>query len=57
MPLLLQLKLTVMDIKPPIWRRILVADTTTLRRLHRIIQAVAEWDDYHLHEFEIDGTR
>ena len=28
----------------------------TLARLHRILQAVMGWLDYHLHQFIIDGT-
>jgi hypothetical protein len=50
-----QLKVTLNDSKPPIWRRILVADTTTLLQLHDILQIVMGWADYHLHMFTISG--
>ncbi len=40
-------------IRPPIWRRILVSESSTLRDLHAVVQAVFGWSDYHLHEFEI----
>lgn len=56
-PALLQLKLTVADIKPAIWRRLVVPDTITLRRLHNLMQALAGWENYHLHEFVIAGAR
>jgi len=46
-----QLKITLMDSKPPIWRRVLVAGDIPLSRLHRIIQAVMGWWDSHLHQF------
>ena len=57
MAAVLELKLTLADIKPPIWRRLLVPDQITLRRLHEFIQAVAEWNDDHLHEFIIADKR
>jgi hypothetical protein len=46
-----QLKVTLEDIKPPIWRRIQVRGDITLFKLHEILQAVMEWQDYHLHLF------
>lgn len=50
-----QIKVTLNDSKPPIWRRILVADTTTLSKLHTILQTVMGWADYHLHMYTING--
>ena len=50
-----QLKITLKGSKPPIWRRIQVADTVTLARLHQILQVTMGWSDYHLHQFIIDG--
>lgn len=47
-----QLKINIRYAKPPIWRRILVKDTTTLEELHEIIQIVMGWGNYHLHQFE-----
>ena len=50
-----QIKVTLDEIKPPIWRRIQVKSDITLYKLHFIIQEVMGWDDYHLHQFIIDG--
>ena len=50
---ILQLKITLKEIKPPIWRRVLVSDQITLLDLHDVIQAVFGWEGYHLHEFKI----
>ena len=50
-----QLKETLMDISPPIWRRIQVKGAITLIKLHTVLQVVMGWEDYHLHQFEIDG--
>jgi len=48
-----QLKVTLEDIKPPIWRRIQVSGDVTLFKLHKILQAAMEWEDYHLHQFMV----
>ncbi len=53
--LLYQFRITLLDIKPAIWRRIQVTDCT-LADLHEYIQAAFGWSDYHLHRFEIDGV-
>lgn len=55
MPKILQLKITLLGSKPPIWRRILVEDSITFHRLHNIIQGVMGWDNYHLYEFKTDA--
>src|SRR5271157_3299373 len=46
-----QLKVSLNDIKPPIWRRIQVRGDVTLFKLHKVLQAAMEWEDYHLHQF------
>jgi hypothetical protein len=52
-----QLKVTLLDTKPPIWRRVLVDGGSTLDHLHEVIQAAFGWWNYHLHEFEVGRTR
>jgi hypothetical protein len=54
---LLQLKIELADLKPAIWRRVVVPQNITLAKLHQVIQATMEWTDSHLHEFEIAGCR
>jgi hypothetical protein len=51
-----QLKITLADIKPPVWRRVEVTDCT-LSKLHKIIQVVMGWDGYHLWAFDIEGDQ
>lgn len=51
-----QIKVTLRDIDPPIWRRILVRADTRLGRLHDILQVVMGWEDCHLHRFAVGGT-
>lgn len=53
-----QLKITLLEIEPPIWRRLHVRENSTLTALHDYIQGVMQgWMDCHLHEFEIGGER
>lgn len=55
--MVLQLKLTLLEAEPLIWRRILVDDSTTLHQLHRMIQILMGWWDYHLYQFTVGGVR
>jgi hypothetical protein len=50
-----QLKITLTGIDPPISRRIQVPSTLLLCCLHDALQAVMDWTDSHLHQFEKDG--
>jgi hypothetical protein len=51
-----QIKVTLEYSKPPIWRRIQVPGDVNLRKLHRILQEVMGWSDYHLHQFIVGET-
>lgn len=51
-----QLKITLRDSKPPIWRRVQVPNDVSLGKLHRIIQEAMGWSDYHLHQFRLRET-
>ena len=47
-----QLKITLKESQPPIWRRILVTDCT-LDELHAHIQTAMGWTNSHLHHFKV----
>jgi hypothetical protein len=51
-----QLKITLEDSKPPIWRRVLVPGDATLEDLHDIIQVAMGWTNSHLHQFIVGQT-
>lgn len=51
-----QLKVTLLGLKPPIWRRIVVPSDITLSELHAIVQETMGWHDSHLHEFRIGNV-
>ncbi len=48
-----QIKISLKEVKPPIWRRLQVPGSISLHKLHKILQVVMGWCDYHLFEFRI----
>jgi hypothetical protein len=50
----LQFKITLRGVKPPIWRRVQVPEDYSFWDLHvAILSALDGWDDHHLHLFTI----
>jgi hypothetical protein len=54
---MLQFRLSVKDVKPEIWRKLLVSSDITLARLHTVLQVLMGWRDNHLYAFVIDEKR
>lgn len=55
---ILQIRIQLLDVEPPVTRQMQVPARFTFDQLHRAIQAVMPWQSYHLHEFETpDGQR
>lgn len=52
---LYQFKVVLRGSSPPIWRQFQVWGDATLAQLHRILQMVMGWENYHLYEFRIGG--
>jgi hypothetical protein len=48
-----QLKVTLAEIQPPIWRRLAVRGGTSLAKLHLILQDVMGWSNSHLYALRI----
>lgn len=46
-----QLKITLSDLRPLIWRRVLVRGDINLGLLHAVIQVTMGWTNSHLHQF------
>ncbi|KPQ31260.1 MAG: Plasmid pRiA4b ORF-3-like protein [Phormidesmis priestleyi Ana] len=51
-----QMKITMRDIRPPIWRRVQVRSNESLEHLHYVIQLSLGWTNSHLHSFRIQGV-
>jgi len=55
-PQIFQLKVTLRDLRPPVWRRLLIRDTATFAELHTAIQEYFGWAGYHLHNFTLSKS-
>lgn len=53
---LYQIKVSLREIKPPIWRRVQVSGDITLAKLHLVLQIAMGWTNSHLHRFSIGGV-
>jgi hypothetical protein len=53
----LQFRITVKDVRPEIWRKLLVPSDITLEKLHTILQILMGWRNYHLYAFVINEKR
>jgi hypothetical protein len=52
-----QLKIQLREVRPPVWRRVLVPGEMTLAELHKVMQTAMGWSNSHLHEFEVEGVQ
>ncbi|MFH0799510.1 MAG: plasmid pRiA4b ORF-3 family protein [Pseudomonadota bacterium] len=46
-----QFKISLVDSRPPIWRRVLVPRSFSFRELHKVIQGLFGWENCHMHDF------
>ncbi|MGE0825652.1 MAG: plasmid pRiA4b ORF-3 family protein [Candidatus Binatia bacterium] len=51
-----QLKITLKDFRPAIWRQVHVASTMSLETLHGVIQLAMGWTNSHMHQFKVGKT-
>ncbi|MEY9910557.1 putative membrane protein [Catenulispora sp. MAP12-49] len=54
---LFQLRVSLDDTDPQVWRRVLVPASIRLDRLHGVLQAALGWTDSHLHLFTVGEAR
>jgi len=52
-----ELRVTLREIAPAIWRRLRVPAEVPLNLLHEVLQIAFGWTNSHLHDFEIGGAR
>lgn len=52
-----QVRLSLADAVPEVWRRVALPGAYTLDRVHRVFQLAMGWQDCHLHSFEFDGVQ
>ncbi len=51
MPTFYTFEVSLLDVKPRIWRRFTMRSTASFLDLHRAIQSACGWEDYHLFRF------
>ncbi len=51
---IIQIKVTIEDIKPLIWRRLLVKSSSTFFELHNILQITFGWENSHIFQFKVE---
>ncbi len=49
----IRLRVELLEIRPPVWRRIEIRADTTFWALHVALQNALGWTDSHLHDFEL----
>ncbi len=49
-----QIKLSLKDVEPIVWRRFQVPGSYSLNKLHKVIQVLMDWSEYHIYEFKVD---
>lgn len=54
---ILHLRIELEEIRPTVWRSLLVRASSPLSTLHTAAQEAMGWHDSHLHEFAKDGVR
>jgi hypothetical protein len=52
-----RIHVSLRETQPLIWRPIELSSKTTLKQFHRILQIAMGWENYHLHEYIVDGRR
>jgi hypothetical protein len=51
-----ELRVTLLDVSPPVWRRLRVPSALPLSTLHTVLQVAFGWEDRHLHEWQVGGV-
>lgn len=48
-----RLRVTLLDVSPPVWRILRVPSATPLSLLHTMVQVAMGWEDRHMHEWRV----
>lgn len=50
------LRVSLRDVEPQVWRRVVVGSDTPLPKLKRVLERAMRWEGYHLHMFDVGGV-
>lgn len=56
-PQVLQIKITLLAVDPPVWRRLQIRNDATLADLRLALQIAVGWEDSHLDQFDLGEHR
>jgi hypothetical protein len=48
-----ELRVTLLDVSPPVWRLVRVPSALPLSTVHAVVQIALGWEDRHLHEWRV----
>ncbi len=51
-----EIKVSIRDTHPPVWRRLQIPEGITFHELNAIIQLAFDWCGYHMYSFEVGAT-
>lgn len=51
-----ELRVTLLDVTPPVWRLLRVPSALPLSTVHGIVQIALGWENRHLHEWRVGGV-
>lgn len=51
-----EIKVSIRDTHPPVWRRLQIPESITFHELNAIIQLAFDWCGYHAYSFEVGAT-
>ena len=51
------MRVTLQEIEPPVWTRLIVPHAFHFGELQQVIRAAIGWWDYHLHEIKLAASR
>ena len=51
-----EIKVSIRDTHPPVWRRLQIPEGITFHELNAIIQLAFDWCGYHAYDFEVGAT-
>jgi hypothetical protein len=52
----LQLRISLRGVSPPVWRRLPIPEQVTIAQLHHVMQLAMGWSGEHLHQFIMTST-
>lgn len=55
-PVIYQMKVSLLGVKPSVWRRFQIRSDSTFYQLHLVLQTVMGWKNYHLYQFDVAGV-